>query len=264
MQEGIVDHFVFIDISEAALTALRSNAESLGLSERIETRVQDFNFLTLPENSYDLVCCQNMLHHIINLEECMHTINQSLTSTGIFLIDEAINENKMYRSDAKMSFVETIQALLREQGIATKPYIRTNPRVLTNTCPFECVRSADLYSVIDHYFHSTALKHVAYSPLFSFWKGLSDDTSDTFFDILEHFDTFATENNYLQPNRLYGIYKKSSLPPLPSQPRTEKEMKENIGVTALNERRLMQRSQVLQQRFPGIYNAFKRLYFKLR
>lgn len=241
MSEGIVDRFVFIDISEAALTTLRSNAEALGLLDRIETRVQDFNFLTLPENTYDLVCCQNMLHHIINLEESIDTINKSLTADGIFLIDEAINENKMYRSDAKMSFLETIQTMLRERGIATKKYIRTNPKVLTNTCPFECVRSADLYMVIDHYFHNTAIKHVAYGALFSFRNGITNDTSDVFFDILEEFDSFVTERNYLQPNRLYGIYKRSDVPLLPSTPWTEKEIHENIGVTKMNERSLMQR-----------------------
>lgn len=205
-----------------------------------------------------------MLHHIINLEESIDSINRSLTSNGIFVIDEAISENKMYRSDAKMSFLETIQSLLREKGIATKQYIRTNPKVLTNTCPFECVRSADLYGVIDHYFHDSAIKHVAYSPLFSFWNGLTDDLSDMYFDILEEFDTFAASHQYVQPNRLFGIYKKSHIPLLPSTPWTEKEIQENIGVTAINERKLMEFSQKLHKKFPGVYNFFKRLYFKIR
>lgn len=264
MQEGIVEHFVFIDISEAALVTLRANAEKLWLSDRIETRVQDFNFLQLPKNSYDLVCCQNMLHHIINLEECMDTINHSLTAQWIFVIDEAISENKMYWSDAKMACLEMIQALLREKWITTKQYIRTNPKVLTNTCPFECVRSADLYSVIDHYFHDTAIKHVAYSPLFSFWNGISDDTSDTYFDLLEEFDTFMTKHHYLQPNRLFGIYKKSHIPLLISRPWSDKEIQENIGITALNERKLMKLSEKLHKKFPWLYTFIKRLYFKLR
>lgn len=264
MLEWIVDRFVFIDISEWALTTLKHNAEKLGLSDRIETRVQDFNFLELPENTYDLVSCQNMLHHIVNLEESLHAINRSLTQDGIFVTNECISESKMYWTDTKMSMIATISTLLQEKGIETKEFIRTNPRVLTNNCPFECVRSDELYAIIDHYFWEKAIRHVAYGPIQPHWNAISDDRSDEFFDILESFDAFAEKYGYVLPNRLYGIYKKTDAPLLVSRPRSEKEMQEHIGVTAINERALMSWAEKIQKKFPALYNTLKRLYFKIR
>lgn len=71
-------------------------------------------------------------------------------------------------------------------------------------------------------------------------------------------------NQYVQPNRLYGIYKKTDITILSSTPRSEKELQENIGVTPVNERSLMKRSEKIQKRFPRIYNILKRLYFTVR
>ena len=97
-----------------------------------------------------------------------------------------------------------------------------------------------MYSIVNHYFGETAIRHIAYAPLFSFWNGISDDTSDAFFDILESFDDFATTHNYLTPNRLFGIYKRSDVTLLESTLWTKKQLQDNIGVKAFNERSLMQ------------------------
>ncbi len=264
LKEWIVEHFVFIDISEGALATLKSNAEKLGLSDKIETRIQDFNFLELPEDTYDFVSCQNMLHHIVNLEESLYAINRALTDDGIFVTNECIGENKMYYTDAKMDFFREIQDQLREKGIAVKEYQRTNPHVLTNNCPFECVRSTDLYGIISYYFWENAIRHAAYGHLQHAWHGLTDDTSDTYFDLLEKFDEFVADNELVQANRLYWIYKKSDRPLLPSTPRTQQEKKANIGVSAISERSLMNRWEKLRKYLPGVYNMIKRLYFKVR
>lgn len=264
MAEGIVDQFLFIDISEEALNTLRENAEKLGLSNKIETSIQDLNFLELPQNTYDLVSCQNMLHHIINLEETLHAVNQSLTENGIFVTNECIGENKMYWTDLKMSFIDTIKHALAERKIETKDFIRTNPKVLTNNCPFECIRSEELYRIIHHYFGQTKIRESIYGHLQHTWNALSDDRSDVYFDTLEKFDSFVKDGTMVRPNRLYGIYRKSDEKLQPSSPRSAKEMKEQIGVHAFNERSLMQRSASLQKKFPKLYNILKRLYFTIR
>ncbi len=264
MEEGIVDHFVFIDISEKALETLRHNAEKLWVADRIETRIQDFNFLELPESTYDLVSCQNMLHHIVNLEECMDSINRSLTSSWIFVTNECIGENKMYWTDAKMWFVKVIQWLLHEKGIETKEYLRTNPDVLTNNCPFECVRSWDLHDIITHYFGKSIVRESAFGHLQHMWHGLTDNRSDEYFDLLELLDGFVAENTLLQANRLFGVYKKSHVWLMHTTPWTDKEMADNIWVNAISERGLMQWWEKIKKRFPALYNTMKRLYFKVR
>lgn len=264
MAEGIVDQFLFIDISEEALKTLRENAEELGLTEKIQTSIQDLNFLELPENTYDLVSCQNMLHHIINLEETLNAVNQSLTENGIFVTNECIGENKMYWTDLKMSFIDTIKEALKARKIETKEFIRTNPKVLTNNCPFECIRSEELYRVIHHYFGETKIRESLYGHLHHIWNALSDDRSDAYFSTLEEFDSFVKDGTMVRPNRLYGIYRKWTALLLPSSAWNTKEMKERIGVRAWTEKWLIQRWASLQKRFPKLHNMLKRLYFMIR
>lgn len=182
-----------------------------------------------------------MLHHIINLEECLHEINQSLTPEGIFVTNECIGENKMYWSDAKMSFVKTFQTALAEKGIESNEYIRTSPTVLTNNCPFECIRSAELYDIIQHYFGETKVKENAYGHLWHARNALSDNRSDTYFALLETFDKFVREEKLLRPNLLFGIYKKSQKPLLETNSWSTSEMKKQIGVSRFSEQALMQR-----------------------
>lgn len=264
LQEWIVDHFVFIDISEKALETLRNNAEALGLTDKIETHVQDFNFIKLPENTYDLISCQSMLHHIVNLEECMHMINRALMKDGIFITNECISEDKMYRSDARMAFVAAFQALITEKWMTTKEFVRTNPKVLTNNCPFECIRSQELYDIIQHYFGETAVRDVPYGHLWCWRHGYSENRSDEYFALLEKFDTFVAKNNFVLPSRLFGVYKKSQKPLLHSSAWTKKELEDNIGVNAISEQWLMQWWIGIKNRFPKLYNLLKRLYFKVR
>ena len=46
--------------------------------------IGDLNFVNLPENKYDLIFCNGVLHHIINLEHLLAQINRSLKDDGIF------------------------------------------------------------------------------------------------------------------------------------------------------------------------------------
>gem|GEM_PF-3714535 len=77
-------------------------------------------------------------------------------------------------------------------------------------------------------------------------------------------DAFVADHGLLQANRLFGIYKRSDAPLLPTAPRTNKELEDAIGVSIFSERTLMQRGENLRKRFPALYNTAKRIYFKIR
>ncbi len=265
IKKGIVESFDFFDISKKAHETLISNAKKMWIEKKINTYIQDFNFLKLEENKYDLISCQNILHHLINLEEAFYEINKWLHPKGIFVIEEFIGEKKMYRSDTKMSIIKTLQTFLKEKyNIETKRFIRTNKKVLTNNCPFECVRSNEIYDLIQKYFWKNKLKESTFGHIFSSRWWIFKEYNPTFFNILELFDSFAAQNNMVEPERMFGIYRKSKINIIKSKPRTNKEIKENIGINWLNERSLLKLWQKIAKRMPWMADILKTIYFKLR
>ena len=112
--------------------------------------------------------------------------------------------------------------------MTTKEYQRTNPQVLTNNCPFECVRSSELHKVIHHYFGKTIIRDAAYGHLQHMRYGLTDNTSDKYFDILELMDRFVAEHHLLQANRLFGVYRKSEAALMKSSPWNKAELQQHI------------------------------------
>jgi SAM-dependent methyltransferase len=123
------------------------------VQDRVSIINGDLNFITLKENSYDFIICRNVLHHIINLEECLFELTKSLTSNGILVIDDFIGENKFQRTEERMQAISNFQKTVKERyNIVSPSYCRTNSKVLTNNCPFEAIRSEDVYDVVQYYF----------------------------------------------------------------------------------------------------------------
>jgi SAM-dependent methyltransferase len=53
-----------IDISSEAIEALTKNIHREGLRELADARVMDAETLTFPDNTFDLICCAGVLHHL--------------------------------------------------------------------------------------------------------------------------------------------------------------------------------------------------------
>lgn len=262
----IVDHFDFLDISKKAHETLMQNAKNMWIQNKISTDIQDFNFLKLKENTYDLISCQNVLHHLINLEEALYEINKALNTNGIFVVDDFIGEKKMYRSDTKMRMIQALQTFLKERySIETKKFIRTSKKVLTNNCPFECIRSDELYGLLQYYFWKSKIKEATFWHIFSSrWWILKEYDNPKSFEALEMFDDFVAKNDITAPQRIFAVYKKSKSSILKSSPWTKKEIQENIKVSRINEKFLLRFGQKIAQKMPWIANILKKLYFMIR
>lgn len=66
MAAGTIGHLTATDIAPGMLTALRANADSLGLD--VDTVVTDAERLPFPDDAFDLVLGHAVLHHIPDLE----------------------------------------------------------------------------------------------------------------------------------------------------------------------------------------------------
>lgn len=267
LEYGIVEQFHFIDISEDALTTLRHNATRRWLQGKITTEIQDINFISLPSESFEFVSIINALHHVINLEELIFEVNKSLTGGWVFYTKDVICEQKMFWSDIKVSLMETFIVYMRSKNINLRPFIRTNPKILTNNCPFECIRSHELESVLLYYFDRTTILHSTYRPLFFAWSWLIDshrNIQDIYLQELQRFDSFAYEQNICQPNRLLWVYRKSNLPLKTVDPLNIKEMERYIWVSLISEKFLMAYSYKFIAKFPSLYSFLKKIYFMIR
>jgi ubiquinone/menaquinone biosynthesis C-methylase UbiE len=90
---------VGIDISEVSIRSATENAEREGLSSRTKFLQRDCEATGLPSDSFDLVLCSGMLHHL-NLERAFPELYRLLRPGGRILCVEALNYNpaiKLYR-----------------------------------------------------------------------------------------------------------------------------------------------------------------------
>ena len=90
---GKFTSFVCYDVSADALKKMEGTlSKHPGI--RCEFKTADLNFMELPENHYDFILCNNILHHLINLEHVLYQISKALTPNGKLVIRDYIGEDR--------------------------------------------------------------------------------------------------------------------------------------------------------------------------
>lgn len=168
VSKWIVENLTFVDFSEWSNEILRNNAKRLNIENNVFTINGDLNFIQLEEKKYDFIICRMVLHHIINLEECLFELNKSLTDNWIIVIEEHIVPNRFQRSDERMNFLNKFRIYLKNTfNIDTNDYFVTSKRTMINNCPFEAIRSEELYNIIKYYFYNTKIFESLYWYLYT-------------------------------------------------------------------------------------------------
>src|SRR5262245_53906862 len=100
-------HLTFVDLSAGAVARRR---ERLGarFPGRIDTMVADLNFLTLAEESYDLIVSASTVHHVTNLEHLAFQINRGLTRDGVFFLQDYVGERRFQFAPEKKRLFEVL------------------------------------------------------------------------------------------------------------------------------------------------------------
>lgn len=138
-------HMTFVDISEGPL---RRREDVLGrqFPGRVETRVEDLNFIELSEGAYDLIVSSGTVHHVTNLEHLGHQINRTLTSDGWFFLQDYVGEPRFRASETKKRLYEMIytRQIVRQHG-GQQGLVWADESDLS---PFCAVRSNDILSAL--------------------------------------------------------------------------------------------------------------------
>ncbi|MBK1784462.1 SAM-dependent methyltransferase [Prauserella cavernicola] len=139
------------DMQERAAAA----ASSLGLADRVEPVVADFN-TWVADTEHDVVVGYQVLHHVLDLEHLYGQVRASLTRDGVFVVHDMIGRNGHRRWPEALEVVEriwaTLPAELRRNAI-TGAVDEVYDDVDCAADGFEGIRAEDVLPVLLRYLH---------------------------------------------------------------------------------------------------------------
>lgn len=133
-----------LDGSMGSLATATRAAREEGLADRIHYFAADFNTLQLPRSTYDVVFCNQSLHHVTALEYLMVQIRRALTEGGTLYIDEYIGPSRDAWSEQRIAAQRAIYASLPREWRLTEELVYP----VEEADPSEAVRSEEILRVL--------------------------------------------------------------------------------------------------------------------
>lgn len=218
LANGICKSFHGVDIAQAAIEDARNIAKKEDLSLTYE--VADLNHVKLAENTYEFICAQSFLHHILHLEHLVEEMWKSLKPNGILWVQDFVGETQFQWSDKRLEITKNIIDRLPEKhkidtinNREVKPPVRPNPGTLCS--PFEAIRSGDIVPVLEKYFdvdcstrRGSILFHVL--PLGVMESYTESEDTRALYDILMYIDELLVKEEVLPPTGVQLVLKPKS------------------------------------------------------
>ena len=133
------------------------------LSERFPGRVSsaaaDLNFLSLPDEQYDVIVSSSTIHHVTNLEYLAFQINRALTPGGYFFLEDYVGEPRFDFSPEKRRLFEMLynRDIARQRN--RKPGVVW--RDASDLSPFCGIRSDEILDVFRRHLDEVQLRTAA-------------------------------------------------------------------------------------------------------
>jgi SAM-dependent methyltransferase len=212
LQRGICEEFTGLDVAEAAIAEARAMAASQGLP--IRYLCQDINAIDLGEQRFDLVVCQTILHHVLELEHVLDEVERVLAPDGVFYVHDYIGETQFQFSDERLHWYNEVLRLLPESLKTSRLRQHPTPEVVRPVpgklvSPFEAIRSGEIsqllkqrFEVIECLEHRTILDRVV--PVGTRRAFLADENTRAIFELVMLLDKALLDGGILPP--LEGRY----------------------------------------------------------
>jgi len=203
---GVVKEWTSIDLVENPLDKSSKIGNNIFL-------IGDLNFMKLPKETFDLVYCRGILHHIINLEHLLNQIYKSLKPNGYFIVYEFVGVEKWQWSRKHIQLLEKESIpFIKESG--QKMSFRKKSIGQMNNRPLESIRSSEIPSIINNYFNPTCevLWNKMLYPFTNSRVKLKVNEDPDFINRMISF-ALSLEEKYkndetLSPTELIGVYMK--------------------------------------------------------
>ncbi len=129
---GLSDgEIVALDIDQASLDVFRKKIEILNLKDRISIVQSSVFEADLPENHYDIIVAEGILH-IIGFEKGLRTFSRLLKDNGYFMIHDEFRDEKMkLKVIAKYRF-ELVKFFIMDEEIWREEYYGSMEKKITD------------------------------------------------------------------------------------------------------------------------------------
>jgi O-antigen biosynthesis protein len=155
LELGMASAMEGTDISEDALEIARRSAEGLPITYR---RL-DLNRDELETARYDFVVSAAALHHVTNLEHCVHQLWRSLKPGGLLLMNEFVGPDRFQWTDRQLEemnrLFEPLPAEKRHNlltGVTSERIERRPLAYMIEADPSEAVRSSEIVGIVSLFF----------------------------------------------------------------------------------------------------------------
>lgn len=100
-------HIDAFDFSAASLEIAKAKASGAGIKS-INFFQGNFNEITLPPATYDLILCSGSLHHVREIEHILGQIRQSLVDEGVFIANEYVGDCYNIYGPAQVGIIQDL------------------------------------------------------------------------------------------------------------------------------------------------------------
>ena len=195
------------DVNEVLFEEAKRRAQQDNLS--MVFRMEDLNFIRIPEQEFDLIVAHASLHHVINLEHLFDQIAKGLTPRGIFHLVEVTGMNRKLIWDENERFANALLDLVPAR-------ITRNLRlgITFETEGMEGVRQQEIPELLHQRFqplfelrHGAFIRFICTHPELGKYFDPADDEARRYLDFLIDCDEVAVKRKVLRPLELWGVYR---------------------------------------------------------
>lgn len=139
-----------IDINAEMLARGMALANSMQLSAHIHAATGDFNSWR-PPHQYEIILANQVLHHVVKLEQLFGKIKQAMAPEGYFLVSDMIGRNGHQRWPEALAVVNEFWRELPDAYKRNRLMSRTETTYINHDCSvsgFEGVRAQDILPLL--------------------------------------------------------------------------------------------------------------------
>jgi SAM-dependent methyltransferase len=169
---------------------------------------EDLNFANFKENAYDLIVCEAMLHHLVNIDHLLAQINRALTPKGRFVVLDYIGEERFLWKEEKRKYINDILCEIPPKYLRY-PFAGIDAVHFVRLSPFEAVTSTRIPEALERHLKPIEIRK-GYGVLFPLAQYLRDrylSEDNPIVDMLIQADRDAGKHG-VQPSAISGIFQK--------------------------------------------------------
>lgn len=188
--------------------------ESVRLKDSaIDTQAADLNFVELQPDSYDFILCHCVLHHLINLEHVLHTINLALKEDGLFLVYEYVGDTRWQFTKERLDFLGNMF-----------PGLKFECKPLWDISGFEAIRSGEIPGLLQEQFGDTCKRSHGFGGVYFPFINCGVPTTHIDIDRVLELDAKVAQEGTFPPCYHIGLYARSKKPPITARRWSDDEL----------------------------------------